>query len=79
MTFFSPVPCDFEQALHVLLHVGVVSEAKLQAGVFWSSTLLLLWGHDTVLVADSQWLLTSVGLIASLGVIKLPVMMQGLM
>lgn len=77
--FFLPVPCDFEQALHVLLHVVVLSEAKLQAGVFLIShscfafqPLLQFW------LPNRQWLSASVVLIENSGVIKAPIHDAGL-
>lgn len=78
--FILPVACDFEQALHVLLHVVVASEAKLQAGVFWSPTATLPFSpyySFGCLIGNGYWLL--LGWFENSGVIKLPFMTQGLM
>lgn len=78
--FFLPVPCDFEQALHVLLHVVVLSEAKLQAGVFWSPTAALPFSpcySFGCLIGNGYWLLLCWLRIQVW--LKLPFMTQGLM
>lgn len=78
---FLPAPCDFEQALHVLLHVVVVSEAKLHAEVFWSPTVALPlspYYSSGCLIGSGYWLLLG-WLIERSGVIKLPVVMNGWM